>query len=542
LDANLSYTQFILAHCIMRFFVFAQHLAAMASAGESNSLLQATTLTDSQHPQDETHRNPQAFLSLEEDGCIDKFGDRLPHAYEDCTFKDFFIFKGTQDESKAGFRAPTFDPDEYNEDTWWQTVPAHHGKWEADCIAYVKLAGSDHENCNDWCGSNGMTCVRGADDAHHQTAGLSNWLSTMDYEKTDCTLIPHAHDRQGGDENGCEQVWATQICGCAKPTTTTTTILRRLDDDDQGQNPGQGCVKEGGAPFDNLLEDCTFKDFFEFKGSVSENKGSFIEPTYHQSVYGSDNTWATMPVQESDDWAGTCVAYVNTSGGNCDEWCSSNGMTCQKGMDDAHFQTVHLSEWLSDASYSETDCTLHPASSERQTADDNGCKQRWKTQICACAEIRLPPDQFPPAGEKGCVDNSGEVFGDVDEDCTNSDFFEFRGKVLEKHEPPTFDPTTYGADAQWQTKKVQAGGWEASCVAYVQTNGTNCKSWCESKGMSCTKAMDDAHHQTIGLSEWLGKGGYTPTDCTILPYGHYRQIGDENGCLQKWKTQICACN
>merc|ERR1719458_334844 len=154
-------------------------------------------------------------------------------------------------------------------------------------------------------------------------------------------------------------------------------------------------------------------------------------------------------------------------------------MTCQKAQDDAHWQTIHLSDWLSTESFSPTDCTL-------------------------------------------------------------SDFFEFRAGILDESEPPTYDPTTYGADELWRTTKVQQDGWEGSCVAYVQTNGTNCKAWCESKGMTCTKAMDDAHHQTQGLSEWLETGGYQPTDCTILPEGANRQISDDNGCLQKWTTQICA--
>lgn len=160
-----------------------------------------------------------------------------------------------------------------------------------------------------------------------------------------------------------------------------------------------------------------------------------------------------------------------------------------------------------------------------------GCKKKPVTTV---KPPRLPPSQFNvvPDGCKG--------FKKVKEDCTNKDLFILK-KNTKGFVAPTFKPDQYGSDALWATEKVQDSDWKGTCVAYVATGGGTCKTFCESNGMKCVRAMDDAHHQTAGLSKWLKTGGYKPTDCTLLPSGHSRQSQKENGCNQKWGTQMCTC-
>lgn len=145
-------------------------------------------------------------------------------------------------------------------------------------------------------------------------------------------------------------------------------------------------------------------------------------------------------------------------------------------------------------------------------------------------------------------------------DCTNKDIFEFLGNVSDKYQEPTYSADEYGEDKWWktfdsalpQTKGSPAEkGWSGSCMAYVRTGGGTCKDWCKKQKMTCVKAMDDAHHQTAKLTEWLTTKGYTKNTfgagsktqpgCTILPEGHKRQSEEDNGCKQRWGTQMCAC-
>jgi hypothetical protein len=156
-----------------------------------------------------------------------------------------------------------------------------------------------------------------------------------------------------------------------------------------------------------------------------------------------------------------------------------------------------------------------------------------------------------------CKFNTGVVA-----DCTNKDIFVFKGPVNGKYQDPTYEADEYGEDKLWKTfdSAWAEEGWSGSCVAYVGTRGRTCNQWCkERQGMKCVKGMDDAHHQTKKLTEWLTKGNYTfgagsktQPGCTLLPGGHHRQSKERHkggkkedssydGCDQKWGTQMCAC-
>jgi len=133
-------------------------------------------------------------------------------------------------------------------------------------------------------------------------------------------------------------------------------------------------------------------------------------------------------------------------------------------------------------------------------------------------------------------------------DCTNRDMYEFKLGVFEKFVKPTYEPDVYGQDAHWRTFDTQrvGEGWTGSCVAYARTAGKTCGEWCETaQNMTCVRGMDDAHHQTKDLTQWLSTKGYTAKGryggCTIMPAGHERKTTEHNGCDQRWFTQICAC-
>lgn len=97
-----------------------------------------------------------------------------------------------------------------------------------------------------------------------------------------------------------------------------------------------GCRNPAGDLFPGAVEDCTNEDYFHiWRGDELE---AFVEPT---SVPGADLHWETMRVQ-SDGWQGTCVAVVNTLGGNCKDWCKARGLECVKAMADAHHQKEQL--------------------------------------------------------------------------------------------------------------------------------------------------------------------------------------------------------
>jgi len=137
-----------------------------------------------------------------------------------------------------------------------------------------------------------------------------------------------------------------------------------------------GCAPFEGAP--NLVEDCTHKDFFVWKGS----KTGFAVPSYNPIYprYGSDANWTTVKVQEGI-WQGLCVAYVLQEGrGTCDAWCDGLGLQCVRAMNDANEQREALSDWLEEQGSVATNCTLYPAGAQ-------GCQEEYETQICACEAV-----------------------------------------------------------------------------------------------------------------------------------------------------------
>jgi len=136
-----------------------------------------------------------------------------------------------------------------------------------------------------------------------------------------------------------------------------------------------------------MMKDCTKKDFFVFKGIVN---GKYENPSYSAGVYGNDTYWRTFSAEsEEEKWNDHCVAYAKTKGRTCKQWCKDvQNMECTRGMDDAHHQTRQLSKWLITEGYKMDSryggCTLLPSGHSRKVETDNGCNQGWGTQICAC--------------------------------------------------------------------------------------------------------------------------------------------------------------
>ena len=210
------------------------------------------------------------------------------------------------------------------------------------------------------------------------------------------------------------------------------------------------------------------------------------------------------------------------------------GTTEEKAACDVQPDASHLR--ITIAGEPDVVCT-HPKATPGSSgwiAAEYSAKKWSKLAVAVTACPRLPPSELVSDGCKG--------FKDIQEDCTNKDFFIFQKDAGSGYIAPTYKPDQYGSDAVWATLKVQDSEWKSSCVAYVSTGGGTCKAFCESNGKTCVRAMDDAHHQTAKLSQWLETGGYKPTDCTLLPSGHTRQSQELNGCNQNWATQICACN
>lgn len=140
---------------------------------------------------------------------------------KDCTNKDMFEFKLGEDDP---FVEPTYEANEYGNDAAWRTFNAEDPTegWSGACVAYAK---TKHKTCSWWCDKvqNGMQCVRGMDDAHHQTDDLTTWLGEYGYTAQGplggCTLLPSGHSTRGQStaHNGCDQTWDTQICACEWP-------------------------------------------------------------------------------------------------------------------------------------------------------------------------------------------------------------------------------------------------------------------------------------------------------------------------------------
>jgi len=133
---------------------------------------------------------------------------------EECTGKGFWTMLGGINQ---GFKPPTFRADEFGQDGLWKHAPAEDDGWSGTCVAYV---GTNSRTCTQFCAASGLVCVKGMDDAHHQTGALSTWQKTQTsrsgqtMNSTSCTLFPEGHSRQSTANNGCDQSWGTQICSC----------------------------------------------------------------------------------------------------------------------------------------------------------------------------------------------------------------------------------------------------------------------------------------------------------------------------------------
>lgn len=132
-----------------------------------------------------------------------------------------------------------------------------------------------------------------------------------------------------------------------------------------------------------------------------------------------------------------------------------------------------------------------------------------------------------PKEDQVCTSMGIDV--DADHDCTGKDMWKWDGGHVGFN------------SADWTTESYEAWGGSGTCVAYAKTSGTTCKDYCQKFGRTCQRGMDDAHHQVDKLNYWLGGEGKSGTMCTIYGGGHQRQTTAENGCLQKWGTQVCAC-
>lgn len=240
------------------------------------------------------------------------------------------------------------------------------------------------------------------DDANHDGSRpdvLPDWIQTGGAAgTTSCTQNLPADDRKR-DRNltgyvesfGCNHKLNSQICACATTTTTTevTYFFRAADDES-----GDVCHNSTGGSIHldpRLVQDCTLKDFLVRK------KISNAAPTFDPQVYTEDENWKSGKVLEEEGWeSASCVAYVNTAGGNCDDWCNDHGLSCVMAMDDARVelaQTNWLQPWLEIPAIAvATHCTLNgPADARKRDRnltgyiESHGCNHALNTQICACA-------------------------------------------------------------------------------------------------------------------------------------------------------------
>jgi len=365
-------------------------LTIAKAVDEDAGMLQGTRLQELKaHPEDdhgagENLPEVDGFFPTGTGGgpsCTDENGERYKGKFEDCTHKDFFVWKG---DVREEFTSPTYSG--RGSDGHWSTIPVNRtGGWQAHCVAYVKTKGG---TCNEWCDAKGLVCQKGMDDAHHQTADLSTWLGDA---ATDCSLSPVSAARPEVDQsdNGCNAKWDTQVCACAYERKPTIPPLCSWPLNDANGN-AQLDSETGLPPL--AVEDCSHGDFHAYKGHV---RGVAGFPSYPANTYGSDDKWSTVTVDKKiSDIDGACVAYVDWGQhaskkvGTCAEWCTSIGMSCVGGMDDAHWQHHELTPWLSQSGFQPTYCTLYPGGHERQKTDDNGCEQSWQTHICACKVLQ----------------------------------------------------------------------------------------------------------------------------------------------------------
>lgn len=142
-----------------------------------------------------------------------------------------------------------------------------------------------------------------------------------------------------------------------------------------------------------VKEDCTGKDVWLWLGN-------------HKQVSNPSNEHLWVKQTSADFSSDAQVFYAKTRGKTCKQWCKDEKQAqCVRGMDDAHHQTSYISQSQG------TKCTLWPSGHNRRPTDEAGCKQKWLTQMCACAtESTLPmgnectadPDEDPLVVYRAC--------------------------------------------------------------------------------------------------------------------------------------------
>jgi len=223
-------------------------------------------------------------------------------------------------------------------------------------------------------------------------------------------------------------------------------------------------------------------------------------------------------------------------------------------MDDAHLQQPGLNDWQGKEGYRPTKCTIAPKASELTAKlssgkeidqSENGCNAEWDTQICGCALKRPDPEDEETLGLCSWVKTQGRLPRRAQEECSYKAHHVWRGEI-KGWTPPTYDADFYKSDDMWTTGPglgdETMGKWPGACVSYVKTNGQTCTEWCEQEGgMKCVGGSDDAHHQRGRLNEWQAEQGYQPTSCTLFTQAREGVSLENNGCEQRWTTQVCAC-
>jgi len=124
---------------------------------------------------------------------------------EDCSDKDMWYWlKGHKD--KPTIENGDFKKDANGEYVEWKVMDPEQFAMNAQVVTYARTNG---KTCSQWCRAvHKLPCVRGMDDAHHQSTNLKGAKSTQ------CSVWPKGHSRKTVKNAGCEQTWATQMCAC----------------------------------------------------------------------------------------------------------------------------------------------------------------------------------------------------------------------------------------------------------------------------------------------------------------------------------------
>jgi len=169
------------------------------------------------------------------------------------------------------------------------------------------------------------------------------------------------------------------------PFVNGFTMVRTARSDDLEET----CIDSAGVSIQQLdsrmKEDCTHKDFHIWHSDIER------APTYKPDEYTKDEAWRTVKVQEEDGWQSSCVAFVQTGGTSCTDWCGVHGLQCVKGEDDAAGMKSTLRKWFDAGGYDVSQCSLGERwesvkmAGSATYASSHGCDERLNSQVCACS-------------------------------------------------------------------------------------------------------------------------------------------------------------